>query len=672
MALKYLSHIETLNIDMQQNVLSNVVIHPLTTATRPATPIVGQTIYNGTLKALEVWDGSAWVSASGDITSITAGTGLSGGGSVGAVTVSIDYIGTGNIILAAGAISGTVSTADFILVSDTTVGNAVKAPVSSLPFTANLGTVTSVAATGAGGIVVAGSPITTSGTLALSLSAVPNASLANSTITINGTAVALGGSINVGDITGVTAGVGLSGGGATGAVTLDLDFSELTDMTADITGATEFILQNGTTESRKAASEIKLSAFNNDQNWSSTVGTVTSISVAGNDGISVSGSPITTSGIITLGITNGSIANAKLANSTITIGTTVIALGAASTSLSGLTSLDFAAGARTIGASIGANALTLGGATSTVVIPGNLTVSGTTTTVNTETILLADNIITLNSNATGAATENAGFEIERGTDLNVSLLWDEAANRWTVGTESFVAGTFIGALNGNAATVTNGVYTTGSYSDPSWITALNWSKITNKPDPVVTVTLTGDVTGSGNTTLTDLASGTISFATTIAANSVALGTDTTGNYVATVAGSNGISVTGSGSENAAVTVTGINASTTAVGVVELATNAEAITGTDATRAVTPQGAASLVNDRIIAERFYIAIGDGSSTSIPVVHNLNSDYVIVQCFEASSGQLVMVDIRKIDPNSMQFDFANPPAPGDILVSMIRVR
>ena len=42
---------------------------------------------------------------------------------------------------------------------------------------------------------------------------------------------------------------------------------------------------------------------------------------------------------------------------------------------------------------------------------------------------------------------------------------------------------------------------------------------------------------------------------TIAANSVALGTDTTGNYVATVAGtSNQISVSGSGSETAAVTI----------------------------------------------------------------------------------------------------------------------
>lgn len=68
-----------------------------------------------------------------------------------------------------------------------------------------------------------------------------------------------------------TAGVGLSGGGEitlnqpnTETVSFELDFSELTDMTADISGTTEFILLNGTAESRKAANEIKLSAFNND------------------------------------------------------------------------------------------------------------------------------------------------------------------------------------------------------------------------------------------------------------------------------------------------------------------------------------------------------------------------------------------------------------------------
>lgn len=36
---------------------------------------------------------------------------------------------------------------------------------------------------------------------------------------------------------------------------------------------------------------------------------------------------------------------------------------------------------------------------------------------------------------------------------------------------------FIGPLNGNADTVTNGVVTTGSYADPTWITSLNKTKV---------------------------------------------------------------------------------------------------------------------------------------------------------------------------------------------------
>jgi len=38
---------------------------------------------------------------------------------------------------------------------------------------------------------------------------------------------------------------------------------------------------------------------------------------------------------------------------------------------------------------------------------------------------------------------------------------------------------FTGNLTGNADTVTNGVYTTGSYADPSWITSLDGTKVTN-------------------------------------------------------------------------------------------------------------------------------------------------------------------------------------------------
>jgi hypothetical protein len=68
--------------------------------------------------------------------------------------------------------------------------------------------------------------------------------------------------------------------------------------------------------------------------------------------------------------------------------------------------------------------------TNNLVIGGNLTVSGTVTTVNTETILLADNIITLNSNATGTPTENGGIEVERGSSANVSVIWNEATDRW--------------------------------------------------------------------------------------------------------------------------------------------------------------------------------------------------------------------------------------------------
>jgi len=65
-------------------------------------------------------------------------------------------------------------------------------------------------------------------------------------------------------------------------------------------------------------------------------------------------------------------------------------------------------------------------------ISGNLTVSGSTTTINTEEVNIADNTIVLNSNFTGAEpTESAGIEVERGsTESNVSLLWNESNSRW--------------------------------------------------------------------------------------------------------------------------------------------------------------------------------------------------------------------------------------------------
>ena len=76
------------------------------------------------------------------------------------------------------------------------------------------------------------------------------------------------------------------------------------------------------------------------------------------------------------------------------------------------------------------------------------------------------------------------------------------------------------------------------------------------------ITLTGDVTGTG--TVTNL--GNVSFATTIAANSVALGTDTTGNYVASLVAGTNITLSNNSGENATPTIGLTNNAITIAGV----------------------------------------------------------------------------------------------------------
>lgn len=66
----------------------------------------------------------------------------------------------------------------------------------------------------------------------------------------------------------------------------------------------------------------------------------------------------------------------------------------------------------------------------TVVIRGNLQVDGTTTTVNSATLSVADNIIVLNKDVTGSPTENAGLEVERGSATNVKFRWNESTDKW--------------------------------------------------------------------------------------------------------------------------------------------------------------------------------------------------------------------------------------------------
>ena len=68
--------------------------------------------------------------------------------------------------------------------------------------------------------------------------------------------------------------------------------------------------------------------------------------------------------------------------------------------------------------------------TGDTVVTGNLTITGATVYANTENLTVKDNIITLNSNVTGAPSLSAGIEVNRGSSTNTKLLWSEANTSW--------------------------------------------------------------------------------------------------------------------------------------------------------------------------------------------------------------------------------------------------
>ena len=196
----------------------------------------------------------------GDITSVVAGSGLTGGATSGAATLNV---GAGNLIdvqadqidvdLSELTTSTSNGDGDFFAVVDAsnaqkklTKGNInISGFNNDSGFTTNTGTVTSVGITPGTGLD-AGSAVTTSGT-----------------------------------------------------ISVDLDLSELTDMTATMTGSDEFIVLDSSAERRKAASEIGLSIFNNDAGFTTNTGDITSV---------VAGSGLTggaTSGAATLNVGAG-------------------------------------------------------------------------------------------------------------------------------------------------------------------------------------------------------------------------------------------------------------------------------------------------------------------------------------------------------------------------------
>ena len=86
-------------------------------------------------------------------------------------------------------------------------------------------------------------------------------------------------------------------------------------------------------------------------------------------------------------------------------------------------------------------------------LSGNLTVSGTRTFVNTTTLDVGDNIVTLNADLGAVSpTENAGIEIMRGTSANVQFIWDETNDRWSTNSQPLAISSLIAA--GSASGIT--------------------------------------------------------------------------------------------------------------------------------------------------------------------------------------------------------------------------
>ena len=289
------------------------------------------------------------------------------------------------------------------------------------------------------------------------------------------------------DITSVNAGTGLSGGGTAGAITLSVDSSThlANNTTSDLTEGTNLYYTSAranadfdTRLATKSTSDLAegTNLYYTDARADARVNAQT-------------GSNLNLSNKTTSDLAEGS--NLYYTDARVD---TYVSGGS-------LSAIDVAGNAQIDG---------------NLVVDGDLTVSGTQTIVNTETINLADNQIVLNSNFTGATpTEDGGIEIERGTQNNKTLVWDESDDKWTVGSETFVAGTFEGNLTGN---VTGTISTLSNHNTDSLSEGSSNLYFTNARADARVNLQTGSNLDLSNKSTSDLSEGTNLYYTDARAN----------------------------------------------------------------------------------------------------------------------------------------------------------
>ena len=219
---------------------------------------------------------------------------------------------------------------------------------------------------------------------------------------------ALGGA----DITAVVAGNGLSGGSTSGDATINLDLNELSAAAVAVDADSIPIIDASDNSSKKEsiADLVSGMAGTNLTASSGTLGMADtvirgkiSVTDAGGDGSLAYNN---STGVITYTGPSAAEVRAHISGGTgVTVSSGEISIGQAVATTSDVTFAD-------------------------VIISGNLTVSGTQTTVNTETLTVDDNIIVLNNNESGTPSQDAGIEVERGTSTNVKLQYDEGTDKW--------------------------------------------------------------------------------------------------------------------------------------------------------------------------------------------------------------------------------------------------